>query len=361
MQDFLKPLIDNGILNEEARQAITETWEAKLNEAREQIRVEIREEFANRYEHDKQLMVESLDRMVTESLSAEIEEFKQDKDALAEQRVQFAQKMQETAAKFNQFLTKTLAEEISEFRRDRRSQQSGLKKLESFVFQSLAEEISEFAIDKRKLTETKVRLVSEARTQLNSLKAKFVKRSSAAIEEAVTKQLTRELTQLHEDVQVAKRNAFGRKIFEAFASEFAATQLNENSEVRRLQHTVAEKDQQLAEAVQKLESNQALLEDQSRKVRVVNAMRQRDQLLSELLENLAPEKKKTMKQLLEDVQTSKLRDAFDKYLPAVLDNKPVKTRVITETKTEATGNKTANERKTEDANNIIEIKRLAGL
>ena len=66
MLDAIKPLLDSELLSEEAQQEISEAWESKLNEARETVRAELREEFAQRYEHDKQVMVEALDRMVTE-------------------------------------------------------------------------------------------------------------------------------------------------------------------------------------------------------------------------------------------------------------------------------------------------------
>ena len=46
MLDSLKPLLDSELINEEAQQQISEAWEAKLNEAREQVRAELREEFA---------------------------------------------------------------------------------------------------------------------------------------------------------------------------------------------------------------------------------------------------------------------------------------------------------------------------
>ena len=35
--DALKPLLDSGIINEDTQQALTEAWEAKLLEAREQV------------------------------------------------------------------------------------------------------------------------------------------------------------------------------------------------------------------------------------------------------------------------------------------------------------------------------------
>ena len=66
MLDAIKPLLDSDLVNEDTRQAIAEQWEAKLVEAKETVRSELREEFAQRYEHDKTVMVEALDKMVTE-------------------------------------------------------------------------------------------------------------------------------------------------------------------------------------------------------------------------------------------------------------------------------------------------------
>jgi len=72
MLEALKPLMESGLINEDIGQQINEAWESKLNEAKEQIRAELRDEFANKYEHDRSVMVNALDKMVTESLSEEI-------------------------------------------------------------------------------------------------------------------------------------------------------------------------------------------------------------------------------------------------------------------------------------------------
>ena len=74
MFDAIKPLLDSGLINEDVGAQLNEAWESKLNEARQQVRAELHEEFAQRYEHDRSVMVEALDKMVTESLSEEIEE-----------------------------------------------------------------------------------------------------------------------------------------------------------------------------------------------------------------------------------------------------------------------------------------------
>ena len=54
MLDALKPLLDSEFVTEEAKAEINEAWEARIVEAKEQARAELREEFAQRYEHDKQ-------------------------------------------------------------------------------------------------------------------------------------------------------------------------------------------------------------------------------------------------------------------------------------------------------------------
>ena len=67
-----------------------------------------------------------------------------------------------------------------------------------------------------------------------------------------------------------------------------------------------------------------------------------------------------MTHLLENVQTSRLKNAFEKYLPAVISE--TKGMKKASNLTEQTGNKTAKVAKKQDNDsNVIEIKRLAGL
>jgi hypothetical protein len=365
MLDAIKPLLDSELINEEAQQQISEAWEAKLNEAREQVRAELREEFAQRYEHDKQVMVEALDRMVTEGLTAQIEEVKAEKAQLAEDRVKFQGKMKESAVKFNNFMVTKLAEEISELRKDRKMHTEGVSKLENFVVHALAREIQEFAQDKQDVVETKVRLVREARKQLETLKAKFVTESAKKMSNAVSAHLKGELSQLKEDIKVARENNFGRRIFEAYASEFGATHLNEKAEVRKLHDVIAAKDAKLSEAIKFAEKAKVLAESKEREMRILKESNQREAALEELLAPLNKEKAEVMRNLLESVQTARLSSAFEKYLPAVLEDRSAKaSKVIVESLSEATGDKSARSPdadQVEQESNVIDLKRLAGL
>jgi len=364
MLDAIKPLLDSDLITEETRMEINEAWETKLNEAREQARVELREEFAQRYEHDKSVMVEALDKMVTEGLAAEIQAVAAEKQALAEDRVRFQRKMNESATKFNGFLVSKLAEEIGELRKDRKMHTEGLSKLENFMVHALAREIQEFAADKRDVVETKVRLVREARSKLEGLKARFVKESADKMSQAVSRHLKAELTQLQEDIKVARENNFGRRIFEAYASEFGATHLNEKAEVRKLYSALSRKDQQLAEAIKLTQKAKVVVESKERELRMIKESNERDSTMEMLLSPLNKEKRDVMRNLLESVQTSRLKNAFEKYLPAVLEDRSVKaSKVITENVSSVTGDKTVPTQNVdqEDRSNVIDLKRLAGL
>ena len=367
--DAIKPLLESGIINEDTHKMLSEAWESKLNEAREQIRAELHEQFAQRYEHDKDVMVEALDRMVTESLSTEIVEFQSERQAMNEDRVRAQQKLRESATKFNDFMVRTLAEEIKEIRTDRKIQKESQQKLEQFIVHALAREIKEFSQDKRAVVEAKVKLVAEGRKQLAALKSKFIKENAGKISKAIATQLRGEMKQLKEDIKIARENSFGRKIFETFAGEFSVTHLNEKAETRKLMAQLQYREQQLRESAKKMEKAKQLVESKEREVRIIKESNQRDRMLAELLAPLNKEKAATMRTLLESVQTPQLSKTFEKYLPAVLNNgtpKQTQKSVLSESAVkEVTGDKSAKveidteEREAQD--NVISLKRLAGL
>jgi hypothetical protein len=87
---------------------------------------------------------------------------------------------------------------------------------------------------------------------------------------------------------------------------------------------------------------------------------ERKSVMAEMLAPLDANKREMMNQLLEGVQTNKLADAFDKYLPAVMEGemKITKKAVLVES-AEVTGNREAKPEVGLD--NILDIRKLAGL
>ena len=61
-------IFENADLTEEVKSALQEAWESKISEARDELTAELREEFAQRYDHDKGKIVEAVDKFISEKL-----------------------------------------------------------------------------------------------------------------------------------------------------------------------------------------------------------------------------------------------------------------------------------------------------
>jgi hypothetical protein len=223
-------------------------------------------------------------------------------------------------------------------------------------------EYAEFHTDKKELAETKVRLVREGREAFAKVKGQFVKRAAELVESTVEKTLTTEITQLKEDIETARRNDFGRKLFEAFSSEYQTSYLSEKSETSKLLKVIDLKELAVAEAKAEAAAAKTLAESKEKQIKALVESKQRQEVLHELLAPLAKDQKAIMSELLESVQTAKLQDSFGKYLPAVVAGEAThKRKALVEAK-EITGNKIPNSASSsENDHNIIDIRRLAGL
>jgi len=360
MLDAFKQLVESGVMSEEVKSAVENAFTQKIQENRDQVTAELREEFAQKYSHDKSVMVEAIDKMLSDRLAAEMAELHNDKKALAEAKAQYQTRISEDAKKLESFVMNQLGRELVEFQGDRKKVSENFGKLEQFVVHALAKEISEFAADKKDLAETKVKLVREAKSKFDEIRQAFITQSAKVVESVVTNKLTSEIHQLKEDIDSARNNDFGRRLYEAFAQEYAGSFLNEKSETSKLLKIIAKKDQELAESKQAIAEKANLVESTQREIRVTKDLMERKNVMAELVAPLSGEKRVVMQELLESVQTGKLHAAFDKYLPAVMEGaKPVAKKAMLAESTEVTGNR---ESKPEvGLDNILDIRKLAGL
>ena len=364
MLDALKSLFENNVISQEIKESIEVAFESRVNEARTQVAQQLREEFAQKYEHDKSAMVEAVDRMISEQLAVELVEFADDRKQLAEMKVKYAKKMKADSQVMKEFVTRQLSSEVRELHEDQVVMASKFGKLENFVVEALAQEITEFYKDKRDLADTKVRLVREGRQEIKKVKEAFVQRAAAMVEGVVTTGLRSEITSLKEDIEAARRQDFGRKLFEAFASEYQASYLNDKSETAKLLKVIDMKDLAMQEAANAVVQAEKIIESKTAEVRALKEAQERKAIMSELLSPLNTEQKAIMGELMETVKTERLNEIFEKYLPSVLNGKaPQKKQALVEAK-EVTGNKeitTTNRSVDSESSNIVDIRRLAGL
>ena len=182
------------------------------------------------------------------------------------------------------------------------------------------------------------------------------------VESVVNKGLRSEITSLKEDIEAARRQEFGRKLFEAFAAEYQTSYLNEKSETAKLLKVIDMKDMAMQEAASAVVAAEKILESKDATIRALKESQQRKEIMGELLAPLSADQRSIMGELMESVKTSKLNESFEKYLPAVVaGNAPKKRQALVEAK-EITGNKISNTNRSSEAeSNIVDIRRLAGL
>ena len=319
MAHAIEQLLSSEVLSEEVRSTLSEAWNEKLDETREEITTELREEFANRYETDKEQMVSALDAMLSETIKGELQEFQADKKAAVEAQVEYKRKVSEHAELLDGFVMETLKKEVTELREDRKLQEGNFEQLEDFVMEQLTSELNEFHHDKKDLIEQKVRLVAEGKDMIAKAKADFIDKASEKVENIISGALRAEVGALKEDIESAKQNNFGRKIFESFAAEFLTSYLADGTEVKKYQNRVTELETKLGESNGTLEKAIVEIKKSNAKIKIAEDTAQREKLLSELLSPLAKGKRTLMGELLESIQTDQLRGSFQKYLPGVLN------------------------------------------
>jgi len=369
--EILAGLLESDVLSEEVSQQISEAWEAQINEAREEITAELREEFAQKFEHDKSVIVEAMDNMLNTAIKTEMEEFKTDREQLIAERVAYKKAISEHAKLLERFITSQLAKEVKELRADRAKVNEHLDRTKEFVVKQLSRELAEFHNDKRDLVETKVRMVADGKEIFNKTKNAFIKRSAELVEKTINKALRSELSVLKEDIQTAKENEFGRKIFDTFAGEFMTSQLSEGTEVAKITKKLEDSATKIAKLEETITAKEEAITSAETAQKVLEDRMDRQKVMESILAPLGKEKRTVMVDLLETVKTTNLKTAFKKYLPAVL-NEVVSSEAkqsLNEGKvTEHTGDRgeeqmvsSTPESQSSDANNIIQLKKLAGL
>ena len=361
-------LLENAELTDDVKSALQEAWDGKISEAREELTAELREEFAQRYDHDKSQIVEAVDNFISEKVEAEIQGIAEEKTALASDRVKYTKAISEHAKVLDKFVTEMVAKEVKELRADRDRTSQHVAKLDNFVAEQLATELSEFHEDKKSLVEQKVKMVREGKKQLAEAKKDFIKKAADKVEGVVNKVITNEVRSFKDDITKARENDFGRRIFEAFANEYGVSYLNEAKEIKKVQKQIVEMEAKLNESQQAIEEKEDAVKLTESKLRVAEDRFERKEKLNELMAPLGKEKKEIMSDLLESVKTEKLDEQFNKYLPSVLDGEaPREKQTLSESVTsEHTGNKAAvvtaeADDKAEDVVEIDVLRKLAGL
>lgn len=241
MDEILKKLLQSELLSEETKAEISEQWTTSVDAFKTQVREEVSGEV--RLELGQQWIAER----------------------------------DELISKVDSFVAEALTKELEELQGDINR------------FRDLEVEMA------AKLVEEKHRLAEEVAGELDELVDK--------IDQFFEMRLTAELEELKEDLEVVKQNEFGRKIFEAFATTYGESYVDEDAVQSKLTVTEAK--------LQQAERALAAREQE------VNKM-VREAKIEQVLSPLTGSKREHMAMVLKNVETSRLEESYKYFIGRVM-------------------------------------------
>lgn len=330
----LKTKLKEGNLPEEVQKTILEAWAEERSKDREEITAELREEFAAKYELDREQTVQAMNEMIMDVIAEETKSLSEERETLAKERVI----MKENIRKFAEFALRKLGEEMVELHEDRKSLEKTLVLFKEFYLRQVGTELTEFRNETKALAEARVKVLSEGRKKIDEARTHFVKNASEAAAKWIATETAREFKELRKEINEARKIRFGMKLFEAMAEEFRAYHYNEDAHIKQLSDAIVEREQKLEEANKSLEKKDLAIKEAQKATKIANDRIIRESKINSSLGHLPRDKRAVMVELLEDVQTEKLEESIKKYLPMVLkeeNNSPRTKKVLSEAEKQA--------------------------
>jgi hypothetical protein len=241
MEELLKKLLAAEVLTEETRQELEAAFKKQLEDAvskaREEATASVTAELNEQWITERETLIEALDEKVSEVLTEELKELKEDIERFRDLEAEHAEKLVEAKGEMAEQLKKDVDLLI--------------EKLDKFL---------------------------EIR-------------------------LTAEVEELRGDIEVVKKNEFGKKVFEAFVNEFKKHYTGDESVEGKL-----------TETQQRLEDALTSLEDAEKKL----AKMEREKKLSQVLAPVSGRTKEVMEAILKNVDTPLLDEAYKTYIGRVV-------------------------------------------
>jgi hypothetical protein len=241
-----------------------------------------------------------MDEILQKLLSSEL----LSEDAKAEISTQWATSVEQYKKTVQEEVTMEVRAEIAEQWANERD--ALIESVDTFVSKKLEEEITELKADIDRFRD----LEAEYAEKIVEEKHAMAEKLSQELDQLVDKmdaffelRLQEEFSELREDLEIVKQNEFGRKIFEAFATEFNNSHIDEDSVQSKLAAAVA-KLQDAEQTISTLEESQAKMV--------------REAKLEKILAPLSGKKREQMEFVLANVETSRLEEAYTHFIGRVL-------------------------------------------
>lgn len=304
MDEMLSKLFENELLSEETKKEVAESFRKVLEDSKVAQEKSLRAEFAGRYDQDKVTFAEAIEQFIAQRMEKEIQEFHVDMKGLAEQRMKYVNAQAVLKEQAQAAIRKRLAV------------------FEKAMRRALINETKELHKDLKVNRKATLDAISEASAQAESDRHAFRVKGAKVLENIITAKLGSHMQALKEDIEKAKQNDFGARIYEAFMVEARRMFFDSNKELRSLLKKINE--QQKTHAAEKAQLIAQINEVKSVAKKAIGENRsikesaQRARVEARLLGALPPSARAKMKTLLEASAVADMEGTFKKFAPTIL-------------------------------------------
>lgn len=383
-----------NITTADAKNAFNALMTEKYKELKNEARKEVYEELSKQAKQDKEKIIESMDTLTRQTINEEMKKIDAHRKKLIEEKLAF-QKAKENVAKevadkvavikenFNKklasvkksmdeklveektkfvesaskWMNEMVKKEMTEHYNDRKQLGEALDQFGKFISEQVNMQTKAHKEEMSSLDALRVRLVKEQKEKINAAKKEFYENAAEKMQKFMQETISRELKQFRQDIAESRKKAFGMKLFEAFAHEYAVKFFNEDKVVKSMFESVKASQNKLAHSNKVLEKQLNEAKQQVSNLTSMNEKLSRDKIINESIAHLAKDKQDMIKNLVKEVPTEKLNESIKKFIPMILSNSSAKSinkneNVLKEGKkvTFLTGNKSNNARNFDEEN-----------
>lgn len=300
IEDILKELP----LDADVKASLQESWNAALADAKVAQEAQVKEELSTRYENDIEKIHEAFGMFLEERIKPHVEELQEGVESVEAMKSSYAAK------------TAKIAEAAKAHVKRR------LGAIEKVVEQRVRSELNELHEDVVANRRAALQAVAESKAALESDRTKFRAKAAKVMEHILNVKVPAQLDELREDIEAAKKDNFGREIFEAFSMMYRRQFFDTSSEFKKLSEQVeaanTERDQIKVKAAKAVRESREEATASKRALNKLNESVTRRQTMARLLKPLSGTPRVQMKALLEATKTEKLESTFRKEMPRMV-------------------------------------------
>lgn len=312
MDEKLKKHLDE--LSAPLKESIAAAMKVKEVELKEAAEAQARVEFAEKFEADRALLVNSINDMVQEELKEAIDGLKAEKAEIEAK----SKKIDEAVATIKDFALKEAASIANDINADRKSLNEAFEKLANFGVESVLNEKAEVEKEKASYLEKKVELIAEGAKQMKLVRKALVREAAKDISKITEETINSEIKNFRKDILESKKAKLGMKLYESIKEEFEKDFFNKDASIQAYSKELKKRNDMLSESLKAIEMRDQKVSEIKSELSQLKEEMERERIIYENISCLPLEKQRVMRDLIKGEKVSTLVESIKKYLPYVL-------------------------------------------